>query len=150
MYLTAEGRRLLVERTRLLDASVCELRAMLDDPEHSAETVEAHQRATQELDGLRALLRNARAVELLPDDPRIVELGDTVTIRLESGETENHIVVHAAEASVEDQRISVDSPLGAALIGRRVGDEVEVRVPVRPYGYRCTILSAQRHDPVSS
>jgi transcription elongation factor GreA len=146
--LTVEGRRLLEERFRRLGATVEELRRVLDDPERSAESVEAHQRATQELDRLRAVLRDARSVEQVPDDPHTVELGDAVTIQLASGETETYIVVHAAEAPVEDRRISVESPLGAALIGCHVGDQVEVRVPAGSYS--CTILSAQRGEPRGS
>lgn len=87
-------------------------------------------------------------MEQIPHDPHTVDLGDTVTIQLESGETETHIVVHAAEAPLEDQRISVESPLGAALIGRHVGAEVEVPVPRGVY--RCRILTVQRHDPSGS
>lgn len=146
--LTAEGRRLLQERVRLLDGAVKESRAVLDDPERSAESVEAHQRVTRELESLRAILRAAESVEQCPDDPSTVELGDPVTIQLESGELETYIVVHAAEAPVEDRRISVESPLGAALIGRQVGDRVEVRVPGGSYS--CTILSAQRGEPSGS
>jgi transcription elongation factor GreA len=139
--LTNEGRRLLEERIRLMDATVQELRAALDD-ELGAEIAEAHHRAGRELARLRAVVRDARSVEQVPDDPHTVVLGDTVTIELESGETERHIVVHPAEAPVDDRRISVTSPLGAALIGRRVGDQVEVRVP--DGGYRCKILRARR------
>jgi transcription elongation GreA/GreB family factor len=51
-------------------------------------------------------------------------------------------VAHAAEATVADERISVDSPLGRALLGRHVGDSVEVEVPKG--SYRCTITQASR------
>ncbi len=148
VYLTADGRRRLVERSHLLDATVLELRAVIDDPERSVESVEAHQRATQELDRLRALLREAHAVEQLPHDPHTVDLGDTVTIQLESGKTETHIVVHAAEAPLADRRISVESPLGVALIGRPVGAEVDVRVSRA--AYRCKILTVERRQPSGS
>jgi transcription elongation GreA/GreB family factor len=50
--------------------------------------------------------------------------------------------VHAEEAVVDDARISVDSPLGRALLARRVGETVEVAGPGG--SYRCTILSATR------
>ena len=146
--LTAEGRLLLEDRIRLMEITVQELRGVLDDPDRSAESVEALQRATQELDRLHRVLRDSVSLERTPDDPYTVELGDTVTIRLESNESETYIVVHAAEAPVEDRRISVESPLGAALIGRHVGDEVLVRVPGGSYS--CTVLAAQRGDPDSS
>ena len=140
--LTAEGKRRLEERVRLLDATVEELRQLLDDPERSAESVDAHLRASRESDRVRAILQDAGSVEQVPDDPRTVLLGDTVQIRLETGASETYIVVHAAEAPVDDHRISVHSPLGAALIGRHVGDHVHVRVPGGTYS--CTVLSARR------
>ncbi|MGF1598479.1 MAG: GreA/GreB family elongation factor [Acidimicrobiales bacterium] len=148
VYLTADGRRLLADRARLLDDTVSALRAALEDPEHGVESVEAHQRATQERDRLRVLLRDAGALEHLPHDPHTVDLGDIVTIQLQSGDTESYIVVHAAEAPLENRRISVESPLGGALIGRSVGAEVEVGVSGG--GYRCTILGVRRPGPAKT
>lgn len=71
-------------------------------------------------------------------------LGDTVTIHLTNGAPETYIIVHPLEAPVDDRRISVESPLATALLGRHVGDDVEVSVPGG--SYRCTILSAQRNN----
>jgi len=141
-YLTEDGRTMLEERIRLLEQTVDELREALDDAEYPVDSIEGFNRATQELARLRALLAGATAVEDVADDPEVVELGDTVAIRLEDGSEERYVVVHAAEAPVEDRRISVEAPLGRALLDRRVGDTVEVTVPVG--SYRCTILSASR------
>jgi len=121
---------------------VAELRNALDDPERRVESIEAYQRATQELDRLQSLMDSALSVEDVPDDPRVVELGDTVVIELESGLRETYIIVHGAEAPVDDRRISVESPLGRALLARHVGEVVEVTVPEG--SYRCTIRSATR------
>ena len=141
-YLTGEGRRLLDERVQVLAAAVAELQRALDDPESRADTVEEYQRSAQELERLRSLLDRAAAIEEVPDDPAVVELGDTVTIRLDAGTEEIYIIVDASEAPVEDQRISVQSPLGQALLGNHVGDSVDVQIPAG--SYRCTILSASR------
>lgn len=52
-------------------------------------------------------------------------------------------VVDELHAVLDDpERISVESPLGHALLGKHVGDSVEVRVPIG--AYRCTIVSACR------
>ncbi len=141
-YLTEDGRRLLEDRVNVLASVVDELHDVLDDPERSSDHIEEYQRAAQELAGLRSLLDSAGAFDETPDDPRVVELGDTVALRLDDGTEETYIVVHAAEASMEEQRISVESPLGQALLGQHIGDSVEVRVPVG--SYRCTILRADR------
>ena len=141
-FLTAEGRRLIEDRVSVLATVVDELHDVLDDPERSSDDIEEYQRAAQELANLQSLLASAGALDDVPDDPRVVELGDTVTIRLDDGNEEAYIVVHAAEASMDEQRISVESPLAQALLGQHVGDSVEVRVPNG--SYRCTIISADR------
>lgn len=141
-YLTGDGRRLLEERIRDRERTLEELRAAVHEPGRSTDTVESYHRAAQEVDQLRSLLDAAGAVEDVPDDPTVVELGDVVTIRLDDGTQESYIVVHAAEAPTEDERISADSPLGRAVLGRHVGDMVEVDIPTR--SYRCTITSATR------
>lgn len=140
--LTEEGRRLLEERIRDRERVLEELRAAVEEPGRPTDMVDAYHRVIQEVDELRSLLDAAGTVEDVPDDPTVVELGDAVTIRLEDGTEETYIVVHAAEAPVEDERISAVSPLGRTLLGRRVGDTVEVEVPAG--AYRCTITRASR------
>ena len=142
VVLTRAGRRKLEARIRDLETAVNDLRAVLEDAERSIETVEALQRTTLELEHLRAVVENAHSVEETDDDTRIVELGDSVRIRLDDGHEETYVVVHSAEAAADDQWISFESPLGRALLGRRVGDTVDVSVPTG--SYRCTILSARR------
>ena len=72
----------------------------------------------------------------------VADLGDRVAIRLDDGSEESYVVVHRVEAAVDDGRISAESPLGRALLGRHVGEAVEVAVPGG--SYRCTILTASR------
>ncbi|HUP75201.1 MAG TPA: GreA/GreB family elongation factor [Acidimicrobiales bacterium] len=140
--LTEDGRRLLEERIRNLESTIDNLQDAVEDPERTEEMVLDYQRTAQEIGRLRSLLQSATTVEDGPDDPHVVELGDTVTIRLDDGAEEAYIVVHAAEAAFEDQRISAESPLGRALLSRRIGERVEVKVPSG--SYECVILSASR------
>lgn len=59
-----------------------------------------------------------------------VGLGSEVTIREEGAdEDETYIIVGAAEAKPREGKISNLSPIGAALIGRKVGDKVRVETP---------------------
>ena len=141
-YVTADGRRMVKERIALLEAAVAELNDALHDRDRPAEIVEGYYRATEELARLRALVERAQLLDDVPDDPQVVELGDCVSIRLDDGAEETYLIVQAAEATVDDYRISPDSPLGRALLTRRVGETVDVTVPAG--SYRCTILSATR------
>ena len=55
-----------------------------------------------------------------------------------------YLVVDPIEAPLDDVRISVESPLAQALIGRRVGEQVEVDAPAGRY--RCRILTTGRYQ----
>jgi len=143
-YLTAAGRRLLAERVGVLDATLHMLRATPDD-DAEVDQLDAYRRAAAERDRLRRILKEAVVVEeVVPDDPTLVAIGDTVTIRLGDGNEETYVLVHAAEAAIDDRRISFDSPLGRALLFQQVGATVEVAVPAGRYD--CTILSASRAE----
>ncbi len=58
-----------------------------------------------------------------------IVFGATVTLLDEDDKPVRYQIVGQAEADAKDGKISYNSPLGRALIGRRVEDEVEVTVP---------------------
>jgi transcription elongation factor GreA len=76
---------------------------------------------------IEGMLRYAVIVEPAAYDGTVV-IGATVVVRDEFGDSEYTIVV-PAEADIARQRISLDSPLGAAMSGHRAGDEVTVDSP---------------------
>ena len=60
-----------------------------------------------------------------------VGLGCTVKVRdIEFDETDVFAIVGSQEANPMEKRISDDSPFGKAMLGRRIGDIVEVEAPV--------------------
>jgi transcription elongation factor GreA len=69
----------------------------------------------------------------------IVNIGETVTIETSDGEVEQYTIVGAAEANPSGGFISNESPLGRALLDRKVGDEVVFHVPAGEI--RCLILA---------
>ena len=58
-----------------------------------------------------------------------VVFGATVTLKDEDSKKVRYQLVGQVEADAKDGRISYNSPLGRALIGRHVGEEVEVSTP---------------------
>lgn len=78
---------------------------------------------------LEMLLSQARVVDA-PEGSDTVTVGSKVTI-VEDGveDNEEYIIVGAAEADPRSGRISNESPLGKALMGKRVGDQVTVNAP---------------------
>jgi transcription elongation GreA/GreB family factor len=141
-YSSPDGCRLLARRRHELERRIQIIRAALDESEPNLELVEEHMRVLSEHERIASFLEQTATSYVAPDDPQLVEVGDTVTIRLEDGIEEAFLIVHAIEASVDDARISVESPLAKALLGRRVGDDVDVAVPNGTY--RCSIVTASR------
>ena len=70
-----------------------------------------------------------------------VQLGSTVTVRDEDGIEERRIIVDSAEASLSENRVSSDSPVGKALLGSRAGDTPAVETPGGSYTY--TIVNVE-------
>jgi hypothetical protein len=58
-----------------------------------------------------------------------VRPGSTVRLRDGDGEQDEYTLVRRSEADPAQGRISTESPVGRALLGRRRGDEVEVQTP---------------------
>jgi transcription elongation factor GreA len=59
----------------------------------------------------------------------IVRVGSTVKVQEDGSKPEAYTIVGAAEANPAKGLISNESPLGRALLGRKVGDEVKVNAP---------------------
>lgn len=59
----------------------------------------------------------------------VVELGSKVTVINQAGEMERYLIVGSAEASPSEGKISNESPVGHAMLSKKVGDEVEVETP---------------------
>lgn len=60
----------------------------------------------------------------------VVTIGSTVTFKDKDTEEDTTVtLVYPQEASVDDMRISVLSPMGSALIGLAVGEEIEWPLP---------------------
>ncbi|MGX7875586.1 nucleoside diphosphate kinase regulator [Mesorhizobium sp. ORM6] len=86
-------------------------RALLDRAPETAEEL------LSEMD--RAIVTNASAI---PAD--VVRMGSTVTVRGEGGDTQRIELVYPGEADIAENRISVLTPMGTALIGAAIGQAV--------------------------
>ncbi len=77
---------------------------------------------------LENIMKNAVIIEGT-SQPGVVELGDKVLIQNQDGKIEQYVIVGSAEADPLDHKISNESPVGRALMGKKAGDEVEVKTP---------------------
>jgi len=138
-YATAEGaRRLRAELDELwlserpaVTRAVAEAAAMGDRSEN-AEYIYGKRRL-REIDRrvryLRQRLDGLKVVEGPPADRSRAWFGAWVTIEDADGRTRRHRIVGPDEFDREPGYLSMDAPLGRALLGRRVGDEFEVQLP---------------------
>lgn len=92
---------------------------------------------------LENILRNAKLIdeEDIPTD--VVGVGSRVVVAdLEYDDEMEYIIVGSAEADPYNGKISNESPVGSALLGRKSGEEVDVQVPDGIIKYK--ILSIAR------
>lgn len=76
------------------------------------------------------MLRNARIVDSSEIASDEVGLGSTVRVLdLEFDEEDEYTITGSTEADITENKISNESPMGAALLGAHVGDTVEVEAP---------------------
>ena len=78
---------------------------------------------------IEALLSKAEVIEENFLTNEIVQIGSSVTIQEEGEPEETWTVVGASEADLREQKLSYLSPIGAALIDKKVGDIAEVTLP---------------------
>ncbi|HLO03710.1 MAG TPA: transcription elongation factor GreA [Symbiobacteriaceae bacterium] len=80
---------------------------------------------------LEKTLRNARIMDAPVSGASAVGLGNTVLLRdLEFGDEISYVIVGTLEADPMAHRISNESPVGQAILGKAVGAVVEVEAPV--------------------
>jgi transcription elongation factor GreA len=138
-FLTPEGLRKLAEeleylRTVRRQAVAQRLRAVLEEEQDILENAEYEDAKNEQafVEGriltLEAILKNVVIIEEGGPADR-VGIGSRVTVAEEKEEPETYHIVGYAEADPKMGRISNQSPLGQALLGHRIGDEVIVNAP---------------------
>ncbi|HHW66198.1 MAG: transcription elongation factor GreA [Epulopiscium sp.] len=79
---------------------------------------------------IEKILRNAHVIDEDDVNVDVINLGCRVKIQdMEFDEVLDYAIVGSTEADPSEGKISNESPVGAALIGHKVGDVVEVEVP---------------------
>jgi transcription elongation factor GreA len=125
-YLTTVKRREVAERIKTA-------REFGDISENSEYEDAKNEQAFIEgrIQSIEKMLRQARVVNDADQDPEVVHIGSRVCVLdLDERIEEDYLIVGATEADPMKNRISNESPVGKALLGARVGQEVEVSAPV--------------------
>ena len=77
---------------------------------------------------LETILANARVFES-NNKHEFAQIGAKVKIQEDGNEPEEYIIVSSAEANPREGKISVESPIGRALVDKKPGDDIIVEAP---------------------
>jgi transcription elongation factor GreA len=128
--LTADLKVLRAERPKIVEA-IEEARAHGDLSEN-AEYHAAKERQGQveaQIAEIEDRVSRAQIIDPTSLSGNKIVFGATVTVLDDDDKPQRYQIVGMTEADARQGRISYDSPLGRALIGKQVGEEVEVTVP---------------------
>lgn len=89
---------------------------------------------------LEYLIRNAQIIIGAPAGDQ-AQLGSTVGLESADGTKRTFTIVGSAEAKPSEGRISNESPVGRAVIGKKVGDTIEVMVPAGVQRFKVTSIA---------
>ena len=153
-YITPEGFRKLqeelehlwkVERPRV--TSEVSAAAALGDRSENAEYLYGKKRLREIDRRLRFLSQRLDALTVVhpsPDQEGRVYFGAWVTLQDESGNLSEHRLVGPDELDVDATKISIASPMGRSLVGKREGEEFVLRRPRGPATFRVVAIRYSR------
>jgi transcription elongation factor GreA len=124
-YLSGEKRREIAERIRIArEFGDISENAEYDDAKHEQALLE------HRISMLQERMRHARVLDASEVSSDTVSIGTRVQLEdVDAGETIEYHIVGSAEADPAGNKLSNESPVGKAIIGRKKGETVEVAVP---------------------
>lgn len=91
---------------------------------------------------IEKMLRNAKVIDEQDVNSDVVNVGAKVTLLDVSNKTEfEYMIVGSAEADPAQARISNESPVGRSLMGKKVGNVVNVEVPIGTIQYKIKAIT---------
>ena len=124
-YLKTEKRTEIAERIKVA-------RGFGDLSENSEydEAKNAQAENEQQIAELEVKIRNAKVIDSKEIDTKTVQIGNTVKLYDEEFEEEiEYTIVGSTEVNLAENKISNESPIGKALLGRKKGEVVDVDAP---------------------
>jgi transcription elongation factor GreA len=99
-----------------------------------------HERTETRIAEIESILSNAEVIKKPKNDGK-VRLGSSVDLKSATGKAKNFQVVGTVEADPLQGKISDESPIGQALLGKVVGDAVEIKTNSETVTYKITQIS---------
>lgn len=113
------------------------------DLSENAEYTAARQeqeRVESRIGEIENILQNAEEIKKSKGKATKVQLGSSVELKA-NGKTKKFIVVGTVEADPMEGKISDESPIGQALMGKKLGEEVEIQTPAETTKYKVVNIS---------
>lgn len=134
--LEEEHKTLVAKRTDLAEAikSARELGDLAENAEYQSARSE-QERNEDRISEIENILQNVEIIRKPRGDSKI-QLGSVVTLK--DGKSKEFQIVGTVEADPLNGKISDESPIGLALLGKTVGDKVEIRSSGEVHSYKIT------------
>jgi transcription elongation factor GreA len=129
--LKAELDELTTRRRREVAQRIKEAREFGDISENAEYDDAKNEQAMLEarIAGLEDKLRSATVIDASAITNDVVGVGSVVHVKDEKGKSVKYTIVGSAEASPTEMKLSNESPVGKALMGRKRGEEVTIVTP---------------------
>jgi len=93
------------------------------------------------IDSIQQALESAEIINGEPSKKNIVQVGSSVKIKISSNSVKQFFIVDHMESDPSVNKISDRSPLGQAMIGKKVDDVFEVDAPVGKITYKIVAIA---------
>ena len=140
IYMTEEGYQNLLEEIRKLEEierpeviqAIAEARDKGDLSENAEYSAAKEKQALLEdrIAQLRMQLQNIRIIDTKKIGTETVQMLNTVTIRnMSNNQVKTYTIVSDTESDIRKGKMAISTPIAKGLIGKKVGDMVEIQVP---------------------
>jgi transcription elongation factor GreA len=138
--LEAELVVLIAKRPAIADSikTARELGDLSENAEYQSARAE-QDRNDARIDEVEYILQNVEVIKAPKNDNKVV-LGSRVTLK-NDGKNKEFQVVGTVEADPLNGKISDESPIGQALLGKKVGEDVEIKTPAETSTYKIVSIA---------
>ncbi len=139
--LEAEHKELVEQRGPIAERikTAREFGDLSENAEYSSARQE-QERVEGRISEIENILQNVEVIKKPKGDSK-VQLGSSVKLKSEGGKTKEFQVVGTVEADPLNGKISDESPIGKALLGKKEGEEVEIKTPAETCTYKIVDIS---------
>ncbi len=139
--LKAELERLVAERSEVADRikTAREFGDLAENAEYQVARQEQEKNEAR-ISELEHIIANVEIIKSSGNGSK-VRLGSKITLEGQSGKKKEFQIVGTVEADPLEGKISDESPIGQALMGKKVGEEVEIKTPAETTTYKIVSIA---------